>query len=406
MDMMISSPDDSQGRGAVAADDLSAPLGQRAPAKAGVRWPLPVAPSAMAAGVLGCALFVFVGWAMFASDPMGGEPSAVLTLGPASVAQPAAAPSPDTMAAASPPAAAAPGQPLGQGVVTIIDGSTGKRQEVPIGGHDSKAAAGDQRLLESSRHGPIPKIATDGTRPAEAYAVPVPPGGNTGAPRIAIVFSGLGVGAKLTADATARLPGPVTLAFTPYGSDVASAVAKARQGGHEVLLQVPMEPFDYPDNDPGPQTLLTSLTAEQNTDRLYWLMSRFPGFVGVTNFMGARFTAAEAALMPVLKEIARRGLIYVDDGASARSLASQIAGGNNLSFAKVDVVLDAVPTQAEMAKAFTKLEAIARANGTAVGLAGALPVSLERVAQWAKSAERRGFVLVPISAAATRSKSS
>jgi len=359
----------------------------------------------MAAGVLGCALLVFIGWAMFASDPMGGEPSAVLTLGPASVARPAGAPRPDT-AAASPPAATAPGQPSDQSVVTIIDGSTGKRQEVPIGGHDSKAAAGDQRLMESSRHGPIPKVAADGTRPAEAYAVPVSPGGNPGAPRIAIVFSGLGVGAKLTADATARLPGPVTLAFTPYGPDVASAVAKARQGGHEVLLQVPMEPFDYPDNDPGPQTLLTSLTAEQNTDRLYWLMSRFAGFVGVTNFMGARFTAAEAALMPVLKEIARRGLIYVDDGASVRSLASQIAGGNNLSFAKVDVVLDAVPTQAEMAKAFSKLEAVARTNGTAVGLASALPISLERVAQWAKSAERRGFVLVPISAAATRSKSS
>ena len=33
-------------------------------------------------------------------------------------------------------------------------------------------------------------------------------------------------------------------------------VARAREAGHEVLLEVPMEPFDYPDNDPGPQTLL------------------------------------------------------------------------------------------------------------------------------------------------------
>ena len=52
-----------------------------------------------------------------------------------------------------------------------------------------------------------------------------------------------------------------------------------------------MEPFDYPDNDPGPQTLLTSLTPDQNIDRLHWLMSRFQGYVGIVSYMGARFTA-------------------------------------------------------------------------------------------------------------------
>ena len=85
-----------------------------------------------------------------------------------------------------------------------------------------------------------------------------------------------------------------------------------------------MEPFDYPDNDPGPQTLLTSLTPDQNIDRLHWLMSRFQGYVGIVSYMGARFTASEPALAPVLRETAKRGLIYVDDGASPRSVAGQI----------------------------------------------------------------------------------
>ena len=92
-----------------------------------------------------------------------------------------------------------------------------------------------------------------------------------------------------------------------------------------------MEPFDYPDNDPGPQTLLVSLTPEQNVDRLHWLMSRFQGYVGISNFMGARFTASEPALAPVLKEASQRGLIYVDDGSSHRSLAGQVASANNLT---------------------------------------------------------------------------
>ena len=117
--------------------------------------------------------------------------------------------------------------------------------------------------------------------------------GKPDAPRIALIVGGLGVSASATADAIAKLPGAVTLGFVPYGTDVAALAARARDGGHEILLQVPMEPFDYPDNDPGPQTLLTSLTPQQNIDRLYWLMSRFQGYVGLTNTMGARFTASE-----------------------------------------------------------------------------------------------------------------
>ena len=198
----------------------------------------------------------------------------------------------------------------------------------------------------------------------------------------------------------------MTFAFAPYGGELGSQVARAREGGHEVLLQVPMEPFDYPDNDPGPQTLLTSLDAAQNVDRLHWAMSRFQGYVGIANAMGGRFTASEQAVAPVLRETAKRGLIYLDDGSSARSLASQIAGAHNLAFAKADLVLDAVPAPADVDRALGRLEAMARERGVAVGMASALPVSVERIARWAKTAESRGVLLVPITAVVAKAKSS
>jgi uncharacterized protein len=182
--------------------------------------------------------------------------------------------------------------------------------------------------------------------------------------------------------------------------------ARARTGGHELLLQVPMEPFDYPDNDPGPQTLLTSLDSGANVDRLQWLLSRLQGYVGVASSMGGRFTASEQALAPVLRETAKRGLIYFDDGSSARSLASQIAGANNLAFAKADLVLDTVPAAADVDRALSRLEALAKERGVAVGIASALPISVERIARWAKTAESRGILLIPISAAVARPKSS
>ena len=94
------------------------------------------------------------------------------------------------------------------------------------------------------------------------------------------MITGLGISASGTADAINKLPGPITFAFAPYGGDLERVAAKARSLGHELLLQVPMEPFDYPENDPGPQTLVTSLTPEQNIERLQWAMSRFQGYVG------------------------------------------------------------------------------------------------------------------------------
>ena len=63
-------------------------------------------------------------------------------------------------------------------------------------------AANDPRLTEPSRHGPLPKIAQDGTRPSEAFARPAKANGSNGAngksngPRVAIVIGGLGIGAE------------------------------------------------------------------------------------------------------------------------------------------------------------------------------------------------------------------
>ncbi len=338
---------------------------------------------------------------------------------------PPAAPRPQdhamTPAAAPPPAAA----PANSTTVTIIDGKTGEKKEVVVPGpaatspgtpspaaapaHSAAPESGPpkQKFLEMSPHGPIPKIAADGTRPAEAFARPVKPlPGRPDAPRIALIVDGLGVGASATAEAIGKLPGAVTLGFVPYGSDVAALAGRARAAGHEVLLQVPMEPFDYPDNDPGPQTLLTSLAPQQNLDRLYWLMSRFQGYVGLINTMGARFTAAEPSFVPILRESAKRGLIFVDDGANPRSVAGRIAGANNVPFAQADIVLDSVPTPTEIDRALGRLEMTARERTIAVGIASALPVSIEHIAKWAKAAESRGLLLVPISAAAMKAKQS
>jgi hypothetical protein len=408
----------------MATDDLSAPLGQhRKQRRASIRLPIPQ----IIAGTLALFLGIFVLWAVISENPFGGEPVAVvpINLQPATPAKTAGGTEKQPVAVAKPsgpgrydgpgqgPPGAAQGKepiPPGSTTVNIINGTTGARQEVVIPAPGSGVPATppgpkvDPKFLEMTPQGLLPKIAADGVRPADAFAQPVTPiPGKPDAVRVALIIEGLGVSAKDTAEAIARLPGAVTLAFVPYGSDAALA-GRARAAGHEILLQVPMEPFDYPDNDPGPETLLTSLAAQQNVDRLHWLMGRLQGYVGLINMMGARFTASEQAFAPVLQEAEKRGLIFVDDGSNPRSVAGRVAGANSLPFAKADVTIDAVATPDEIDRALARLEMAARQHRLAVGIASALPVSIAHIAKWAKSAASRGVLLVPVTAAVGKEK--
>jgi uncharacterized protein len=176
-------------------------------------------------------------------------------------------------------------------------------------------------------------------------------------------------------------------------------VGRARAGGHEVMLQIPMEPFDFPENDPGPHTLTVNAGEAENREKLNWVMGRFSGYTGIVNFMGARLTADEAALRPIIGEIGARGLAILDDGTSSRSLVRRVAEAANVPSARAGLVVDAVPRADGIDAMLARLEEQAVREGFAIGTASALPVSIDRIARWAAEAERRGIQLVPVSAA-------
>jgi uncharacterized protein len=395
------------------ADDLSTPLGQET-VRQKRRFRLPFTGTQALAVLLGLFLATFAGFALFGDNPLGGEPMTRIAIRPLNPAEEKTAMAPaggSEMSAEPAPKQATPSE---QKTVTIIDGSSGTRHDVTISGEapDKSAAdaapatmAGiDQRLLEKSRYGMIP-MASDGLKPFAVYAAEADRVRAAKMPVVAIVIGGLGVGAAKTADAIMKLPTAVTLAFTPYGSDPTKLTERARAQRHEILLQIPMEPFDYPDNDPGPQTLLTTLAPEQNLDRLYWHLSRFQGYAGIANFMGARFTVTDAVMQPIVREAAKRGLGYFDDGMAPRSVAPSLAAAQAMPFARADVSVDAVPTAVEIDRALFKLEALAKERGIAVGVASALPISIERISVWTKALEGHGVMLVPLTTAMLKSKS-
>jgi polysaccharide deacetylase 2 family uncharacterized protein YibQ len=394
----------------LAADNLGNPLKKKHGKEAKRFLPLQTLP--IAGGALALFAVVFI-WMSVAGNRSGGEPFAVAIINRAEHPKPAT--NATSTLGQRPPEKSASAPPPGSRTVTIIDGKSGERQEIIIKDTDPSLAANppakpagtaDDRLVEASRFGPIPRIAPDGARPLDVYASAAAQNADRRAARIAIVVGGLGISTATTNEAIAKLPDSVTLAFAPYGNDLPKLAARARGTGHEILLQLPMEPFDYPDNDPGPQTMVSSATSEQNLDRLHWMMSRIQGYIGVTNYMGARFTATENAFFPVLKDIGKRGLLYLDDGSSARSVAAKSAQETKAPFLKADIVVDISPNWGDIDSALAKLEMIAADKGYAIGTATALPVSVERIARWAKAAQARGIRIVPLSAILPKAKQS
>lgn len=256
----------------------------------------------------------------------------------------------------------------------------------------------DRELLEDSAYGPLPvRDAVTGRRPFDAYARPW--SGARG-PRITIVIGGLGISQTGTQRAIEKLPPEITLAFAPLGNSLGRWMEAARRKGHEVMMQIPMEPFDYPNVNPGSNTLLVGDTSGQQIENLHKTLARLSNYTGVVNYMGAHYSADQAAMETMMAELSERGLGYLDDGTSARSLAKETALDNAVPFAASDALIDQVSERSAILAKLDELERTARAQGFAVGTGSALDVTVDAVAMWALEMRRQGVEIVPFSAAA------
>ena len=108
----------------------------------------------------------------------------------------------------------------------------------------------DPELIEQAKSGPIPKIGPKGRKPWKVYARTFD--GKDARPRIAIIVMGMGLSRAATEAAISRLPGAVTLAFTPYAQALDDWASIARRSGHEVLLSLPMESRNVSNRRPWP----------------------------------------------------------------------------------------------------------------------------------------------------------
>lgn len=259
----------------------------------------------------------------------------------------------------------------------------------------------NEDLIELTDAGELPTVSASGLRPVDFYARRWSGARGT---RIAIVIGGIGLSQTGSQKAVTDLPEDITLAFAATGNSLQRWMQEARRKGHEIVLQVPMEPFDYPAMDPGRGTLLAEKAAASNLANLHQAMAQITNYTGIMNYMGARFMADDKAMDPVMRDIGKRGLMFLDDGSTARSLSGDFAKAIGIPHAYADVMIDAqVDRQAILAK-LDELERIARRNGQAIGVGAAFDETIAAVAEWRNEAVARGIEFVGVSALANENR--
>ena len=377
--------------------DLNAPLGMGPPPPRLRRQPVFVA-----AGFIALVAVSGLAFILARVDPRGGEPYVVASLPAQRPMQPKAAKGDATFDAT--PTGSLPAPVANNALVRTEGGGTSEQidqgtLENGVRVHRGTEAAGSAQVsrgplvIDVSRQiDAAPHKASPGGRPAmSAGKSTVPP--TSAASRIAIYVGGMGLSQNATRTATEIMPPAVTLAFLPYGAAVSASVEAARAKGHEVLLQLPMQSAQ---GSPGPHALRPDEAADALASDLTWLMSRFNGYDGVTNLLGAPVTTNAATMSEVLKTTGSRNLFFVDDGTSKRSLAPSLAAQLNVAAAQVDVVLDATADPSVVRANLESLVTIARRKGQAIGMASGLPEHLAAIARFASDLPK-DVTLVPVS---------
>ncbi len=381
-------------------DELNKPLGlDRNPASSNgtIAWARPVIGfCALVLGVTGL-------WVWVSEDPLGGEPVTTLDLTAKTTSQSSQNNNEDLRArlntkprtyTTSNPRKPARLDPLPRPTPNNLT-EIGSNQSGTVQSTIGLSHRPEKELVEKTPYGWLPVRSGDGRTAFSAYSRPVESFGTT---RIAIVVGGLGLSQTGTLSAIENLPSEITLGFAAYGNSLRRWMEVARKDGHELVLQLPMEPTNYPAVNPGKQTLLTSASADQNINNLHWFLGRLTNYAAVMNYLGSAMALNTDALAPVLQEIHDRGLAYLDDGSVPHGKSREIANKLQMPFAQSHMIIDEDRSAKMIDRRLRALEKLARQNGYAIAVASAFPVSVERIARWTEAARKRGLEIVPLSA--------
>src|SRR5882762_3400114 len=190
---------------------------------------------------------------------------------------------------------------------------------------------------------------------------------------------------------------PLTIAVLPGLPLSAWTAREAAQAGMEVILDLPMEPYRFPEVDPGPGALLMTMSPQELQAQVGAHLASVPGAVGVTNHMGSRMTEDRARMRTVLEVLAGRRLFLVDGLASNLSLAYDEAKALGLRAGRRQIVVDHKGGEAGDRVQWDEVAWWAERRGEVIVIAHGHPLTARLLREYVPRWEARGIRLVPVS---------
>ena len=254
----------------------------------------------------------------------------------------------------------------------------------------------DPALIETTSVGELPIISEDGRSPLITYARPFNEDLDTS--EISILVHGLGISETL-ALAALKLKPEISLAFSPYTVKLQDLTVEARKAGHEVFLELPMEPANYPMFDPGPYALRKHYSTEKNLAQLEWVLSRTGGYVGLINYQGDALLKDPSFAATFLPLIARRGLMFIENGNHGDHIRETLEAHSSY-YTAFDLRITLNDDEFSLEEKLEQALQIAKNKGRVTISVEPFPLLLMKLALWVNELPGSEYTLTPISSQA------
>jgi polysaccharide deacetylase 2 family uncharacterized protein YibQ len=213
---------------------------------------------------------------------------------------------------------------------------------------------------------------------------------------VAVIVDDLG-GRRDVFDVLKEIRRPLTVAVQP-GLPLSASIARdASRAGMEVLLDLPMEPYRYPELDPGPGALLMSMPPAQIQQVVGTHLETVAPAVGVMNRMGSRLTEDRPRMRALLEVLAARRLFLVDAYTSSQSVAFDEAQDAGVRAARRQILVDHERGEAGDRARWDQVAGWAERRGEVIVVAHGHPLTVRLLKEYVSRWEARGLRLVPVS---------
>ena len=225
------------------------------------------------------------------------------------------------------------------------------------------------------------------TKKPTATPRPKPAPGARG--RLAILLDDAGQNDDLV-PAAAALPKQVGIAVLPFLPRSAETATAMHEAGHEVWLHLPMEPENYPADNPGPGAVLVSMTTGELRTTVHTAINNIPFAVGVNNHMGSRATANLKTMTWIMQELSARGMAFIDSRTTTKTVAERAARAQGVPTNRRHVFLDNERNPAAIRKQLEEAVYRCRLDGEAIAIGHLDRVTVQVLAEELPGLAARG----------------